>query len=155
METASTTAADTNTEPGPTSLPTRTELDLSHLLNDELASDIPFLDTRNWPRDITSFQDFDPLQDRDAFQDFDPLQDHDAFQDFDPLQDWHDLQDPEFYVDTEEILKNSENLHIPCDNTTHIAREHLGQASDSYARRVDGAMAASSLANASLSQSVY
>lgn len=97
-----------------------TELNISHCPENEVADNISSSNPRNLPHDLTSFQDFDPLQDYDLFQDFDPLQDCDV------------LQYPEFYIDTEEIFKDSENLHVQFKNTTQMGPVDTVQESESH-----------------------
>ncbi|KAI3139154.1 hypothetical protein CBS147326_2832 [Penicillium roqueforti] len=147
METDNATAADGDPEPDVSgrsrNLPIHAELNLPHFPDDALNADMAYLNTQNWQRDT-------PL-----LRDFDPLQDHYLFKDFDPIQDWDDLQEPGFYIDTEEILRNSENIRIPCDHTTETARDHLGQEGDSYANlRTEHETVFSTFANTSLPLSV-
>lgn len=143
-----TATADTNAEldfnGASTNSLIHAELDMSHCPESEMANEISSSSTENLPCDFTSFQDFDPLQD------------HDIFQDFDPLQDWDILQDPDFYIDTEEMLKNPENLYGHFKNTTQMGPGHTGQESESHTiPRRDGATVPLSQANRSLPQPVF
>lgn len=135
-ETTSTATADTNTEyglsGGPTNPTTHADFDLSHYPDDEPAGNRSSSNTQNLPQDFTSFEDFNPAHDDDIFRAFD------SFQDFNPSEDWS----------IEEILKNSENLHIPGNET-------IQQESNSYGDPLmDGVTPTLYPANTSLPQFV-
>lgn len=119
-----TATADTNAETDFNGASTNSlihaELDTSHCPDSGMANDITSSSTQDLAPGLTSFQDFDPLQDCDIFQDFDPL------------QDWDVLEDPHFYIDTEEILKNSENLSVHFKNNTQMGPGHTGPESESH-----------------------